>query len=43
MCDSDMDISVFDYEIAIGDADDIVCAVETIREHHPSHVIWVQL
>jgi hypothetical protein len=36
-------VSDFDYSLEIEDREGIECAVETIREHHPGHVVWVGL
>lgn len=36
------DVTDFSYEIGLNENEIIDDAIETIREHHPSEVIWVQ-
>ncbi|RYY75400.1 MAG: hypothetical protein EOO52_08325 [Gammaproteobacteria bacterium] len=37
-----INLTDFNYSINIQDFSEIECAVETIREHHPNHKIWVE-
>lgn len=37
-----IDLTDFNYTINIQDFGEIKGAVETIREHHPSHRVWVE-
>ncbi|MGZ5053918.1 MAG: hypothetical protein ACXWAT_03115 [Methylobacter sp.] len=36
------DVTNFNYEIGLNEHEVIDDAIETIREHHPDEVIWVQ-
>lgn len=37
---NDIDLSVFDYKVNAADTQDLECALDTIREHHPGQEIW---
>ncbi|MES2826056.1 MAG: hypothetical protein V4732_20820 [Pseudomonadota bacterium] len=37
-----IDLTDFSYTINIQDVNEIEGAVETIREHHPGHKVWVE-
>lgn len=36
-----INVSNFNYALELGDSAGIEGAVETIREHHPCHTVWV--
>ncbi len=38
-----VDVSDFNYALEAGDWEGLDGALETIREHHPDHTIWVGL
>lgn len=38
-----VDVSDFNYTIEKNEYDAIAGAVETIKEHHPSETVWVEL
>jgi hypothetical protein len=37
-----VDVSDFNYEIELHDSEVIAGAVDTIKEHHPGEVLWIQ-
>ncbi|MGZ5580650.1 MAG: hypothetical protein ACXWGW_16370 [Methylobacter sp.] len=39
---SELSITNFNYEIGLDASEVIDAAVQTIKEHHPNEVIWVQ-
>lgn len=38
----EVNITNFNYEIGLNETEVIEDAIETIREHHPDEVIWIQ-
>ena len=40
--ESGVDVSDFNYRIEPHEHEVIAGAVETIKEHHPGHVVWVE-
>jgi len=41
--ESGVDVSDFNYKIELHEREVIAGAVETIKEHHPGHAVWVEL
>jgi hypothetical protein len=39
---SGVDVSDFNYEIELHESEVIAGAVDTIKEHHPGEVLWIQ-
>lgn len=40
--ENDTNVTVFNYTIDPQDYETISCALETIKEHHPSQSVWVE-